>query len=236
MKMLRYLFAIVLVFGLTNAAKAGPVGFQMVVVDPTVPIDIIQPVFTDNFALTFPTSGPAAGCSTTNGQLPPADAGENFTACFTGVNLTGAPLTSLEIELPEALIGSLNCADATAGNDFNVSCSQTNGDTDYLFDFTGGDIPTATLANSSCFFDPIPNVDCSSPAIFTIAIGAPGVNLITDGVAGAINDAGVVAQGDVTLTPEPSSLLLMSTGVFSLGLFGAYRRRQNLVGARANLN
>jgi hypothetical protein len=34
-------------------------------------------------------------------------------------------------------------------------------------------------------------------------------------------------------TPEPSSFLLMSTGVLSLGLFGAYQRRRSLVAARS---
>jgi hypothetical protein len=244
MKMLRYLFAIALVFGLTSAAKAGPPtsptgtpGFQMVVVDPTVPIDIIQLVTSDDFALDFPTSGPAAGCSTTDGQLPASDTG--YSACFTGINLTGAPLTSLQIELPES-VGSINCSDTFADNDFtNITCTPTGGD--YLFDFTGGDIPTATLANSSCFFDPFPDVDCNSPAIFTIAIGFSEVNpadpsgppivedLDTPAALAGIN--GAVADADLP-TPEPSSLLLMSTGVLSLGLFGAYRRRQSLTLAR----
>lgn len=237
MKMLRYLFAIVLVSGLTNVAKAGPApppGFQMVVVDPTVPLDLIQPVYTDDFTLDFPVPpSPAAGCTTgKDGQLPSGDTG--YSACFTGINLTGKPLTSLEIELPTSIIGSSpNCSGAITDNYFsNVSCTSTNGGLDELFDFTGGDIVNATFFNSFCYFNPFagPTVDCSSPAIFTIAIGAPGVNLdLPGGAASQIDAAGVTV---IANAPEPSSILLMSTGVLSLGLFAAYRREKLLVTAR----
>jgi hypothetical protein len=239
MRKLRYLFATALVLGLTSMAKAAPPppppGFQVVVVDPTVPLDVIQPVYTDDFAFTFPTAPPAAGCGAP-GQLPSGvpDPGE-FVDCFTGINLTGAALTSLEIELPTASLGGAtpNCPSLQGeGGDFiDVSCSIVGGD--YLFDFSGGDIPTATPFNSFCYFDPFwsGDVACYSPAIFTIAIGnEPGsAPIITEDVIQDIDTNGIAAVANVTVTPEPSSILLMSTGVLSLGLFAAYRRRQNLV-------
>ena len=236
MKMLRYLFAIALVCGLTRVAKADD--FQMVVADPTVPLDLIQPIFSDDFALTFPTTGPAAGCQ--QSQLPGVSLlNDAFTACFTGINLTGAPLTSLVIEFPTFTYGGgtdtpscpTESSDAFPGS--GISCTISGGD--YLLQFSGGDIPTATLFNSFCYFDPFVSggVDCYSPAIFTIAIGIPGIDLITQGtIIDTINSDDVTAAANVIVTPEPSSILLMSTGVFSLGLFAAYRRRQILVAAR----
>jgi hypothetical protein len=236
MKMLRYLFAIVLVFGLTSAAKAA--GFQMVVVDPTVPLDVIQQVTSDDFVLNFPTAPPAEGCDAP-GQLPGGNPGGLFVDCFTGINLTGKPLTSLEIELPTLPFGGggvqPSCPALTgAGGDFkDVTCTTINGGADFLFDFTDGDIVNATPFNSLCFFDPFddPGIDCYSPAIFTIAIGnlAGGPVVVTEQVIQTIDtdDVTVVANA-----PEPSSILLMSTGVLSIGLFGAYRRRQILAVAR----
>jgi hypothetical protein len=246
MKMLRSLFAIALICGLANVAKADD--FQMVVVDPTVPVDLIQPVFSDDFALTFPTTGPAAGCEPS--QLPGVSlAGDAYTACFTGINLTGKPLTSLEIEMPvfdypgTTTPDTPSCPTETLDAFSDVTCGLTNGGADYLLEFSGGDIPTATLFNSFCYFDPIGGggVDCSSPAIFTIAIGIPGIDLITEGtVVDTINSDDITVKADATLTPEPSSILLLSTGVLSIGLLGAHRRRRNLVAAfppaAANLN
>jgi hypothetical protein len=230
MKM-RHLFAIALVCGLAGVAKADD--FQMVVGDPTVPFYVIQPVLTDSFSVNFPTSGPAAGCGA--GQLPSGVPDpQDYTACFTGINLTGQALTSLQIEFPvfdfpgTSTPDSPSCPTLPSGNAFsNISCGLTNGGADYLLQFSGGDIPTATFYNTFCY--PVPfTVDCSSPAIFTIAIGIPGLDLIKDGTISTIDDAGVAAAANVVTTPEPSSVLLMATGVLSIGLFGAYRRRQAL--------
>lgn len=236
MRMLRYLFAIALVFGLSSAAKAAGGNFQMVVVDPTVPFDVIQPVYTDTFALTFPTSGPAAGCDAP-GQLPSSlpDPGD-FVDCFTGINLTGNPLTALEIEFATTPLGSAqpNCPTLTSDGDFpDVTCSIVNGGADYLFDFTGGNIPAATLSNSPCYFNPnsSPGNDCDSPAVFTIAIGNVQGNppIVTEDVVQQIDTNGVSV---IANAPEPSPILLMSTGILSIGFFGVCRRRQTLAAAR----
>jgi hypothetical protein len=228
--MLRYLFAIALVCGLTHVARADD--FQMVVGDPTVPIYVIQPVFTDSFSVNFPTSGLAAGCGAP-GQLPSGVTDpQDYTGCFTGINLTGSDLTSLQIEFPvfdypgTTTPDTPNCPKLASGAVFsNINCGLTNGNQDYLLEFSGGDIPTATFSNTACFFDPF-SFDCSSPAIFTIAIGIPGLNLIQDGTITMLDNEGVEAAANAVVTPEPSSVLLMSTGILSIGLFAAYRRRR----------
>jgi hypothetical protein len=222
MKMPRYQFAIVLVLGLTSVAKAGPVSFQMVVVDPNVPIDLIQPIFSTNFPLTFPTTG----CQASQGVDPSV-----YSACFTGINLTGKALTSLDIELPVDPGVAAICP--SPGSFSGVTCSSTS--TDYLFDFTGGDIPTATLFNTSCSF-PKSGPECGGLAIFTIAIGEEDANgapvVISNTYITQIDSDHITAQANAP-TPEPNSLLLMSTGVLSIGLFGAFRRRQALAVARS---
>lgn len=225
MRILRYLLASVLVAGLSGVAKADD--FQMVVIDPTVPVNLIQPIFSDNFALSFPTSGPAAGCKSS--QLPGISDPQDYSACFTGINLTGAPLTSLRIEFAVFDFGGVpdtpSCPTPSTSEFPNISCGLTNGGQDYLLQFSGGDIPTATLANTFCYFSSSNGLDCDSAAIFTIAIGIPGVTLTPQEINQDFNTS-ISAQANVVTTPEPNSFWLMSTGVLSVGLFGAFRRRQ----------
>jgi hypothetical protein len=233
MRILRYLIAAALVCGLAGVAKADD--FQMVVGDPTVPIYVIQPVYTDSFSLNFPTTGPAAGCGAP-GQLPSSVPDpQDYTACFTGINLTGNALTSLQIEFPvfdfpgTSTPDSPNCPKLASGDVFsNISCGLTNGGADYLLQFSGGDIPTATFSNTFCY--PVPfDIDCNSPAIFTIAFGIPGASAQgQDQVITMLDSESITADANAVVTPEPSSVLLMSTGLLSIGLFGTYRRRQSL--------
>lgn len=238
MRILRYLIAAALVCGLAGVAKADD--FKVVIVDPTVPLDLIQAVTSNNFTVDFPTTGAAAGCQDST-QLPGVTDASDYSACFTGINLTGKPLTSINLEFPVFNYPGTNTPDTpscpiqTSVDDFTeVTCGYTNGGADYLLEFSGGDIPRATIFNSFCYFDPFPNVDCSSPAIFTIAIGIPGIDLIQDGTIQQLDNSGVVADVNdpnpppVEPLPEPSSILLMATGVLSLGMFGVYRRRQVL--------
>jgi hypothetical protein len=246
--MLRCLFAVVLVCSLTRLAKADD--FKDVIVDPTVPLDLIQEVTSDDFTVSFPTTGPAAGCQAS--QLPGVSDPQDFDACFTGINLTGKPLTAIDIELPvftdpyTGLPDTPSCPTETSDVFTSITCGYTNGGADYLLEFSGGNIPNATIFNSFCYFDPFgrdPGVDCDSPAIFTIAIGIPtppGDAPLTSNQITEFFDTGTSAVADdsnpppVEPIPEPSSILLMSTGVLSIGLFSAYRRRNILVTPRSN--
>jgi hypothetical protein len=232
--MLRYFVAIALVSGLTHVAKADD--FQMVVGDPTVPFYVIQTVLFDNFAVDFPTSGPAAGCGA-SGQLPSGIPDpQDYTACFTGINLTGHDMTSLQIEFPvfdypgTSTPDTPNCPALSSGAIFsNATCGLTNGGADYLLQFSGGDIPAST-SSPICSFDTFGTLYCTSPAIFTIAMGIPGLDLIQDGTIATLDSEGISASAGVT--PEPSSIWLMLTGVLSIGLYSAHRRRQNPEGQR----
>lgn len=234
MRTLRYLLVIALLCSFTRVAKADD--FQFIIADPIVPLDVVQPVTTDDFALTFS----AAGCQP--GQLPSGVTG--YDDCFTGINLTGAPLTSMQIEFPvfdnpyTGTTDTPSCPTLTSGDEFsNISCTLTNDDEDYLLSFSGGDIPTATPFNTLCV--PIPLAPgggaCISSAIFTIAIGIPtppGDNPLSPTVLDQDLSTDVGTAAVAANTPEPSSFLLMSTGVLSLGLFGAYQRQRTLVTAR----
>lgn len=244
MRTLRCLFAMILVCGLAGVAKADD--FRDVIVDPTVPLDLIQQVTSDAFTVDFPTTGPAAGCHAS--QLPGVSDPQDFDACFTGINLTGKALTSIDLEFPvftDPYTGTPDtpsCPTETSDVFKSITCGYaSNGD--YLLEFSGGDIPSANIFNSFCYFDPFghnPGVDCSSPAIFTIAIGIPapaGDPPLTPTQITEFFDTDTSTDANnpnppmVYFTPEPSSILLMSTGVLCLGLFGAYRRRQVLVTA-----
>jgi hypothetical protein len=236
MRTLRYLFVIALLCTLARVARADD--FQFIIADPIVPLDVVEPVFTDDFALTFSS----AGCQP--GQLPSGVTG--YDDCFTGINLTGAPLTSLQIEFPvftnpyTGLPDTPSCPTLSSGDEFSdITCGLTNGGADYLLSFSGGDIPTATVFNTLCIPDPFApgGGACISSAIFTIAIGIPTPpgdttlppTVLDEDISTDVGTAAVLGN-----TPEPSSFLLMSTGVLSLGLFGACQRRRTPLAARSS--
>jgi hypothetical protein len=202
MKTLRYLLAIGLVCGLTGVAKADD--FQMVVVDP-LPNPV--PILSDSFTATLTPCDPS--------QLPPSLVG-TYLGCFTGRNETGKPITSLDIlipvfDYPANSPQSAGCLLSGTGKDLfpSVTCGTTPDGKDYFLDFSGGHIPSVRGCDNE------EDEDCGSAGIFTIAeAGVP---------AGSFPILSVVANA-----PEPNSLWLMSTGVLSIGLFGAYRRRPTL--------
>ena len=221
MRILRYLMAIALVCGLSGVAKADD--FQMVVVDPVPPANLITPILTNNFVVTLST------CQAS--QLFGLSAA-TYIGCFTGENETGKALTSLQILIPVFNLGNQldqpACAPASLNiNIFsNVTCGFTNNNQDYFVNLSGGNIPAATGVNGDCDNDGDggaklnnDDVSCNAASIFTIA--EAGVPVSTFPSFNAVAN-----------TPEPSSIWLMSTGVLSIGLFGAYRRRQTLCESR----
>jgi hypothetical protein len=193
MKLLRCLFALMLVCALSGMAKADPIDFHMVVVDP--------PGF--NVTDLTTTSATVGFTACDAGQLPSGIVGA-YVGCDTFENLTGAPITSLELMFPDtgALVGqAANCtADAGAVNFFSVAtCNLVDGF--FVLDYSGGSIPQGFPSG-----------------VFTIAEAGVDPSDFPDGTLTA------------NVTPEPSSIWLMSTGVLMLGAF-FYSRRRNGFGS-----
>jgi hypothetical protein len=216
-KMLRYLCAAALLCGLAGVAKADD--FKMVVVDP--PSLNPTAITSDSFVASF-------GACQAN-QLP-SDLVGTYVGCFTGINLTGAPLTSLQIlipvfDYPQGSPQTAGCPTLPNNQDLfsSITCGTTSNGLDFYVDFSGGNIPTA-VNHGDCDYDGDArnlNADdykCDSASIFTIAEAGVPPNGFPD----------LTVQADVAVTPEPSSVLLLCTGVLSIGLFGALRRRQSL--------
>jgi hypothetical protein len=137
MKMLRCLFAIALVYGISGVAKADPLDFQMVVIDPPPPPSsfttfVLLPG-TTSFTLPFSACAP--------GELPSGT--KTYDGCLALLNSTGNVLTSLEVSFvpTEAFTGQqANCALDGVGDVFHTtSCNPDPVNGLFLLDFTIGE-------------------------------------------------------------------------------------------------
>ncbi|MGA1981862.1 MAG: PEP-CTERM sorting domain-containing protein [Acidobacteriaceae bacterium] len=131
-----------------------------------------------------------------------------FTAsgCWTGYNDTGEPITSLQMTFP----------DTPGLNGEPASCPASGTSLD-IFQVT-----TCNLVGSNYVLDFSDGSISADDGVFSILEAGAAPSDIGQ-VAGTLN------------TPEPSSIWLLSTGALSIGLFGAYRRRHNLVAAPPRL-
>lgn len=131
MKMLRCLFAIALVYGLSGVAKADPVDFQMVVIDPQYSVNTITSY---SFFVNF-----VAPC-VSPGQVP---ANTSYDGCFTVQNETGQPLISLEMKFPDIRNQIAGCSPSGTGRDIfqTISCVTLPERSGFILDFTNGTIP-----------------------------------------------------------------------------------------------
>ncbi len=114
--------------------------------------------------------------------------------CFAGVNRTGTDWTGLGILFPNvAALGSqaVSCAPEPSNNIFSqTNCALLNG-TIYSLNFSGG-----LISNGELFF------------------------IIEQGVDPSLFPTGTATFTTSTVTPEPASLLLLSTGLLGLAIIG----------------
>jgi len=197
MRNLQNLLAVALLCTLGSVAKAAPVDFQVVVIDPP-PSNLINPITSDSFTFSFsPCVSP--------GQVPN---GTSYVGCFTGENATGHTLTSLSLFIPTITNGVNTCGFSGLGLDIfpSVVCTVTN--TGYELDFSGGNIPTSNGHSPD-------DAQFNRDSVFTIA------------ESGVDPAAFPQVTANFNPVPEPSSLILLSTGLLGGGgmLLGDWRRR-----------
>jgi hypothetical protein len=191
MRILRYLLAASLACTLTAISQAAPVNFQVVVIDPP-PSNLITPITSDSFTFSFsPCVSP--------GQVP---AGTSYVGCFTGENVTGHTLTSLQLFIPTIPNANDTCGFSGTGLDVfpSVLCTSTNNG--YLLYFSGGNIPSATGHAPD-------DAEFNRHSVFTIAESGIDPSAFPE----------VTANFNMVSTPEPDSLVLLSTGLLSGGGF-----------------
>jgi hypothetical protein len=226
MRMLPSLLALAMVAAVPGVAKADlftPGDFAAVVIDPLPAASEITLIPTTSFVVTLSSchADQLFGLSTAD-----------FVGCFTGMNVSGQTLTSLQMEFPAIyLSGNVldlpNCPTVSQGIFTTLHCDFTDSSkTEYLLQFSGGSgIPTAPGIGGDCDHDNdggrrLNNDDiaCDANSIFTIAIGGIPFRDLPQNFTVNAN----------TVTPEPASIWLMTTGAMSVGLFAAFRRRQML--------
>jgi len=130
MKVLRHLFLVAAVCGLTLSAFADSADFQANVLDPPFGGTTID---SNTFPVVF------SPC--VKGTLP---AGVHANGCFLGVNDSGNTWTSLDIFFPGTLLGGqpVSCSPVASGNIFSEASCGTDSSGNYLLTFTDGSIPS----------------------------------------------------------------------------------------------
>jgi hypothetical protein len=198
MKCLRFLLALAMLFcGFSTLAKAS--NFHATVLDPPPTNCSIPTECNVGEQLSFPITLTTMECTDIN--VPPTPPPTPATdGCFKGFNATGETITSLEVTFADTTgLGTLTCdtADNPPGlpsTVFGADPTCTQSGSTYTLMFSGG----AGIAPDGTFI------------IFED--GAPPGDLGTDSAT-----VGVA-------TPEPDSLLLLSTGALG-GLCAFWRRR-----------
>jgi hypothetical protein len=142
MKLLRCLLALTVVCALSGIAKADPIDFHMVVVDPSFSTDSI---------ITLTPAPVVQFTPCVSGEIPGTV--DPYEGCASFENSLSSALTNLELVFPnDAVLNSQtpNCTPdpGVIGNssvDFftTFSCQIIGGN--YVLDFSGGNIPVGTL-------------------------------------------------------------------------------------------
>jgi hypothetical protein len=194
----RVLFILALFCGFSSVARAN--SFHASVLDPACNATLTEcgVGFTD-IGQTFAVDLSAAQCGSSAIQPPLTGLPADPTTygCFLGFNDTGDALTSITLHFL-SIPGVTGCDNALPGINYGPA-----------------------FTSSSCGVDPAGGFDLSFS-------GGPGV---ADGHSFIILQEGVdptmfTGTESVGTTPEPDSLLLLSTGTMMMGLYLAGRKRQ----------
>jgi hypothetical protein len=191
MKTFRHLIALAICLGMTGIASADPVDFKMNVLDP---LSGGEPEYSNTFSFNF------VACSTfanAPSGLAPTD------GCFEGMNATGVqiPFSNNVAQTWTSLVLTFS----------NVAALQNQ-----VGDCVSLDAPDSIFSVvTSCGLNPGNTTWVLS---FTNGVIAPGDSffIAEDGVPpGSFPTVSAVAG----TTPEPSSILLLSSGVIMFGMF-----------------
>jgi hypothetical protein len=195
--LLRVMFVLALVLGFSSHARASAVDFHVQVLDPNVCISNPSVCVILNASDPIDISLNASTCQLAGVPNLPASGTYGCAVLF---NLTLPPEDITSLNLTFSGLGNLtfDCPTTAAGSIFaQGTCGSPGGGVD-TFSFFDGSLPWLGEA----------------------VIYESGVNpdLFQDGT-GAVN------QPPITYTPEPDSLLLLSTGVMMAGLYLTKQRR-----------
>ncbi len=171
----------------------------------------------DDFKLGVQDAGPGIdykGTPLTNLKFGSCGAGfgKDY-GCVTIENETGAQLTSFQLEFSAANITTTGACGSVSS--YFITCSESMVGKDYLFTFSGG---TGVPYDKNAWKEGEEGIEKWDPddAMDTFTIVESGENR---------KDFGKMT---LTPTPEPSSVLLMSTGLLLVGGFFVYKRRNGL--------
>ncbi len=178
-------------------AKADPIDYQGNILDPVGGVNVgytVFPEFSNSFLIDFTT------CQA--GELPGGNTGDG---CFAVSNRSGNTWTSFTLTVPNTAV--LNSQDVGCNTDpsnlayGSASCSLDPSNNEYTLLFTNGAFPSNT-----------------SNTLFFVETGVPADEFPE--VTAVANEAGT---GGTSVTPEPSSLLLLATGLVCSAVL--YRRQ-----------
>jgi hypothetical protein len=195
--LLRVLFILALVCGFTSHARANGVDFHAQVLDPLCdPDNTACAVGPTDIGVPFSISLDQALCTT---HIPPVTGLPANTpyGCFFGTNLTGGPIDSFTLKFNNPNLNTDTC-------DTNLP---------------GQISPSPAFSITGCDVDPSGGFDLTFSG-GSIA-NTNGFVILEVGEDPAFFAGGSATIGAATPTPEPDSLLLLSTGVMMMatGLF-----------------